>query len=427
VKISQQEVAAPTTTTVRAEPEPSFASRHRVLLVALAALVVAGAFAGVRLWSGPSVPAMAVVRKDFVQTVVASGHVEAPHRVDIGAQITGTVVRVPVAEGQVVRAGDVLIELEAAELRATERQAEVAVTQAQARVRQLRDLQAPVAEQALRQARVNLDNARAQQARNEELFRKGFIGEAALDDTRKSVDLADAQLRAAQKQLETTRPAGSDFVLAEAAVAQARASLDAARARTRYAQLTAPADGVLIARDVEAGDVVQPGKVLMTLSPAGRSQLVVDIDEKNLRLLALGQKALASADAYAQQRFGAELVYINPGVNAQTGAVEVKLDVADPPAYLKQDMTVSVDVEVARRAQALLVALDAVHDATGTAPWVMRVENGRAVRRDVMLGVASAGFAEVLTGLAEGDVVLPATAAVKDGARVRAAVAASAK
>jgi HlyD family secretion protein len=81
---------------------------------------------------------------------VASGHIETPHRVDIGAQITGTVVRVPVAEGQSVKAGDLLVELTSTELRASERQAEMALTQAQARLRQLREVQAPVAENRTR-------------------------------------------------------------------------------------------------------------------------------------------------------------------------------------------------------------------------------------------------------------------------------------
>jgi HlyD family secretion protein len=172
------------------------------------------------------------------------------------------------------------------------------------------------------------------------------------------------------------------------------------------------------------GDVVQPGKVLMTLSPQGRTQLVVAIDEKNLALLALGQQALVSADAYPTTRFAATLVYINPGVNATTGAVEVKLDVAAPPAVLKQDMTVSVDIEVARRAQALIVPLSAVHDADA-APWVLRLERQHAARRPVQLGLRSGGLAEVLGGLAEGDAVLVGSAGVKAGARVRAASAAT--
>ena len=151
----------------------------------------------------------------------------------------------------------------------------------------------------------------------------------------------------------------------------------------------------------------------MTLSPAGRTQLVAEIDEKNLRLLALGQKAVASADAYPQQRFDAELAYINPGINAQTGAVQVKLDVPAPPSVLTQDMTVSVDIEVAKRPGALLVPLSAIHDADGpegTEAWVLRIEGGRAVRKVVRLGLRSGGWAELLDGLSEGDRVLPSSA-----------------
>ena len=387
-------------------------------------VVVAGlGTLAVRWWLGPQVTTESILRRDFVQTVVASGRVEAPHRVDVGAQITGKVLRIPVAEGQSVKAGDVLVELEAAELNAAGRQADVAVVQAQARLRQLQEVQAPVAAQTLRQAQVNLANARAAQARSQELFDKGFIGQAALDDARKAGELADAQMRATQKQLESTGATGSDRALAVADVAGARASAQAARARAGYAVIAAPLAGTLIARNVEVGDVVQPGKVLMTLSPRGATQLVVQIDEKNLALLALGQGALVSADAYATQRFAATVGYINPGVNATTGAVEVKLDVASPPAVLKQDMTVSVDIEVARRPKALIVPLAAVHDADSTAPWVLRVEVRHAVRRTVHLGLRGDGLAEVTDGLVEGDSIVTTPTTLAPGARVRNAAA----
>ncbi|MCV2370734.1 efflux RND transporter periplasmic adaptor subunit [Roseateles oligotrophus] len=373
-----------------------------------------------RHWQGPEIEAETVMRRDFVQSVVASGRVEAPHRVDIAAQITATVLRVPVVEGQVVRAGDLLIELEASELQAGLRQAEMALQQAQARLRQVTDLQLPVAEQQQRQALSNLNNAKAQLSRQQALFAQGFIGEAALDQARNALELSDAQWRLTQKQTESLRPQGSDHALAEAALAQARASAEAARARARYARISAPADGTLIGRNVEVGDVVQAGKQLMTLSPSGRTQLVLNIDERNLHLIALGQKALASADAYPDQRFPATLAFINPGVNAQTGAVEVKLDVAAPPAYLSQDMTVSVDIEVARKPQALLLPLSTLHEAPGMAPWALRIdESGRATRRELRLGLRSGGHAELLDGLAEGDRLLLASEAVEPGAHVR--------
>lgn len=378
-------------------------------------------FFAVRWWRGPEVLFDKVVRRDFVQSVVATGHVETPHRVDVGVQITGTVVRIPVIEGQNVKRGDILIELDPAELRASEQQAGIAVSQAQRRVRQLREVQTPVAEQALRQAQANLNNAQTILRRNENLFQKGFISAAALDDFRKAVELADAQVQSTGKQLATTQPNGSDYALAEGAVSEAGANAKAASARARYTVVKAAMDGTLIGRNVEVGDVVQAGKLLMTLSPVGITQLIVEIDEKNLRLLALGQNALVAADAYPQQRFTARLAYINPGVNAQTGAVSVKFDVPKPPAMLKQDMTVSVDTEVARRPNALLVPVSAVHDADGAAPWVLLEKNGHLERRPLQLGLRSGGFAEVIDGLSEGDLLFPATETLTAGARVRAA------
>jgi HlyD family secretion protein len=134
-------------------------------------------------------------------------------------------------------------------------------------------VQAPVAEQNLRQAQTNLDNARATLKRNEDLFKKNFISASAVDDSRKAVELMDAQLRSSQKQLETTRLSGSDYAMAQTAVAQARASADVAHARAGYTRIIAPVDRILIDRNVEVGDVVQPGKVLITLSPQGKPQL----------------------------------------------------------------------------------------------------------------------------------------------------------
>ena len=386
-----------------------------------AALVVAGvAYVGVNAWRGPEVTVVAVLRRDFVQSVVASGHVESPHRIDIGAQLTATVTRIPVSEGDAVKARDVLIELASTELQAAERQAVDAVTQARAKLRQLAEVQAPVAEQALHQAQISLHNAQVTLSRNQTLHQQGFIGDAALDDARRTVDLAESQAKAAQKQLETARPSGSDYAMAESALRQAEAAADGARSRFRYAVIQAPVDGILIGRSVEVGDVAQPGKVLMTLSPKGKTQLVLAIDEKNLRLIAVGQKAIASADAYPQQKFAATLVYINPGVNAQTGAVDVKLDIDDPPAFLRQDMTVSVDIEVARRPHALLIPAASLREADSATPWVLRIDQGLAVKTPVKLGLRSGGFAEVTAGLNEGDMVVSGAPSIAPGARVRA-------
>lgn len=391
-------------------------------LAAGAALAAAAALAYFFGYEGPKVEVATVVRRDVVQTVVASGRVATPYRVDVGSQVVGTVAEVPVREGQAVRAGQPLVVLESSEARAMLRQAEVAVAQAEARMRQLRELQLPVASQSLLQAEANLANARAQFERTARLHDSGFVGQAALDEARRASQVAQTQADSAREQLETVRPSGSDHALAVAALEQARAGRLAAQARLAYATLRAAYDGTLIARNVERGDVVQPGKVLMVLAPAGETQVVLQLDERNLGKLKVGQPALVSADAFPSQRFAAELTYVNPGVDAQRGTVEVKLRVPEPPAYLRQDMTVSVDIEVARRPQALAVPADALREASGPAPWVLVISKGRAQRRPVELGLRGEGWVEVFSGPAEGEFVVPAgNSRIKEGQRLRPA------
>jgi HlyD family secretion protein len=357
--------------------------------------------------------------------VVASGRVTTPQRVSVGAVITGRVTRIPVKEGQSVKRGDVLIELDDEDERAAVAQARGAVAQAEAKLRQLRELGLPAAEQALLQAQANHTQARLQHERAVELKTKGFVSQAALDDAQRNLDVAESQLRAARLQVESNRPAGSDFALAQTALAQARASLGLAQAKLDQTVVRAPVDGTLIARSVEPGNVVQSGKELMALAPVGETQVVVQIDEKNLAQLKLGQRAIASADAYPRDRLAAELIYINPGIDALRGSVEVKLRIADPPDYLRQDMTVSVDIEVARRAGVVVVPADAVHDSNGAEPWVLAVAGRRAERRPVRLGLKGDGRVEILDGLRPGDRVIPAgVPMIKSGQRVRAVAAA---
>lgn len=405
---------------------PISASRRwikRGLLIALA-LAVAG-FLLRNLILGKPVETHQAVRSDLVQTVVASGRIITPQRASVGAVITGRVARIPVEQGQSVKSGDVLIVLDDEDERASVAQARGAVAQAEARLRQLREVSLPAAEQALIQAQANLTQARQQHDRAKELKAKGFVSQAALDDAQRNLDVAESQLRAAKLQVATNRPSGSDFALAQTALAQARANLGVAQAKLDHTVILAPVDGTLISRNVEPGNVVQSGKELMVLAPEGETQVVVQIDEKNLAQLRIGQHALASADAFPRERFDAVLVYINPGIDALRGSVEVKLRVPKPPAYLRQDMTVSVDIEVARSAGAVVVPADTVRDAGSAQPWVLAVDGGRAVRRAVKLGLKGDGRIEVLDGVAPGDRLISASQAmVGSGQRVRAVAAA---
>lgn len=400
--------------------------RRKLIVTVVAALLFAW-LAGPRLLYGPPVEVLPVVKADFVQSVVASGHVETPFRVNVASQITGVVADVPVTEGQTVKAGDVLVILDDREARTSVRQAESAVAQAEARLRQIRELTLPSAKESLAQAKATLTNAQAAYDRAKRLADTGTGTRANLDEATKGIDVARAQVRAAEFQVYTNSPGGSDYVLAETQLHQAAALLATAQSRLSYTIIKAPRDGILISRDVERGNVVQPSNVLMKLSPVGDTQLVVQIDEKNLGLVAVGQKALASADAFAKETFPAEVVYINPGIDLQRASVEVKLKVADPPAYLRQDMTVSVDIETARRPEAIVAPAQALRGMSNGKPWVMKIDRGVAVRQPVKVGLVSAGKAEILDGLKPDDTVLAANNAAKAGDRVRARPAAPAE
>lgn len=391
----------------------------------LAAVVVCGAGAALVHWGiplvlGPQVRAVAVQRLEIVQTVVASGRVASPARIEIGSQTTGQVATVPVVEGQVVTVGQLLVGLEDADARAAVEQARAAVALAAARIDQLHDLTVPVAEQALAEAEANRANVQQQWSRTQDLVRNGIASQSDLDAADRSLHVADSELQSARLQLQAAKPGGVDDAIASGNLRQANASLQAAEASLDHTVIRAPAAGTLIARTVERGDVVLPGRALMALSPTGKTQLVVQIDEKNLRHLAIGQLAIAAADAWPELHFGARLVFVNPGVDASRGSVEVKLDVVDPPAVLRQDMTVSVDIEVARIQAALSLPPSAVHDASGKAPWVMVVVAGHAERRAIQLGARGDTHVEVRDGLQEGELVLLAgVVAVAVGSRVR--------
>ncbi|MER2604740.1 MAG: efflux RND transporter periplasmic adaptor subunit [Siculibacillus sp.] len=407
---------------------PSPAARPRRSLsrpiAALVLLAVVGG-AGFAMLRGPEVGVVHPRRGEVVRTVVATGRVLAPYRVDIGSQITGVVAEVPVAEGQTVQHDQPLVRLDDAEARANVALATAALAQTSAKLKQIADVGLPVARENLAQAEANVAAADAAYERVEKLKTTGFATQAQIDDARKTRDVAHAQQRSARFQVDTNDVGGTERVMAEAALRQAEATLASARTRLAYTRITAPADGVLIARNVERGDVVQPGKVLMVLSPAGETQIVVQIDEKSMALLAVGNPAFASADAYADQRLPAELFYINPSVDPQTASIQVKLRVPNPPAWIRQDMTVSVDIEVARKADALVLPTNAVHDPLTTRPWVLVAEGGRAVRKAVKVGLRGDGRVEIVEGLTPDDAVVPVRAAVAEGERLRPRVIAS--
>ncbi len=390
-------------------------SRHLIALLLLAAVLVAVFF-----WPrGIAVDVVTVTRAPLTQSVVATGRIATPARIALGTQLTAIVDQVTVREGALVKAGDVLVRLRATDAEAAVEQARTQIEEAQARLVQTDLVTLPVAEQSVRQAQANLRVAEAEYQRAQALVAQQFFSPSKLDEAARQLETARAQLRTAQAQRDSNSPRGAERKGVQARLAQSQAALASAEARRELLTLRAPVDAQVLARDAEPGDVAQAGKALLTLAQSGETRIYATLDEKNLRHLRLDARAQAVADAFPGRPFDAVVYYISPAVDAQRGTVEVRLRVPEPPAYLKPDMTVSVEVVIGRRDAALALPLEAVRDAETAAPWVLLARDGHAVRVPVKTGLHGIGLIEVSDGVAEGDVaILPAGGAL-DGDAVR--------
>jgi len=395
-------------------------TRTTMLAIALVTLL-AGAALAVWLTRAPSVPAVVVQVEPLVRTLQFSARVATLSRVDVGSTLTGRVAQVAAVEGAQVKEGEPLIRLESDELRAALGQAEASQRQAAARLAGLRSSGRGLAQAGEAQADSVRVAAQADLKRTEDLVAKGFLSASRLDEARRAAEVARAQQAGARSQAAAVADQGTEVMQAQAQLALARSAVDAARARLAQAVIGAPADARVLTRLVEPGQIVQPGRALMSLALAGPLRLVAQVDERYLEQLRVGQPASVLADAFPARRFAAQVLSIAPLVDALRGAIEVKFSPSgEAPSFLREDMTLSIEVETGRRAQALVVPVDALHGAESSADARVLIESGgRVEERKVRLGLRTLDAAEVLEGLAAGDRVLLG-AAPAPGKRVRA-------
>lgn len=385
-----------------------------------AAALLAAALLGIFQVRGPRVQVAVVTRSDIQQHLIASGRVRVVTRVQLRAQVAGRVTQVAVREGHRVRPGELLAQIDDQEARSAVAEARAAAAQARSRVEQLREVSAVVAGERLREAEANYSRAESELARSEALAKAGAVAARDLEDARQTAEVAAAARSAARAQQQGTAAQGADTRVAESALRESEARLAAAQVRLAQTRVVAGQAGVVLSRLVERGDIVRVGDTLFDLAGDGETEIVIEPDERNLAWLRVGQTGKASADAYPDQVFDAEITYIAPAVDRQRGSIEVRLRVPDPPDTLRPDMTVSVDLTVASRRNALTVPTDAIRDAATAAPWVFVVDTGRIVRRGVTLGIAGEGQSEIASGVSAGEVVaLSAARGLEPGQRVR--------
>ncbi len=393
--------------------------KRKVLIIVgiLLAVAVIGALV---VWATPRAVSVAEVQeRQIVATLVATGFVEPVARVPLAAEVVGQVREVAVEEGDEVEAGQLLVELDDEESRLSVMQARAAVDEAQARLSSVVDQGAPTALQELNQAMLNLEAAEEEYQRAQTLVEEGVGTEAEADERRRQVEQARTAVNRAQTQYRQTADGGSTHDEAVAQLERARAELELARYRRQQHLVYAPSAGIILNRDVEEGSTIQAGEALVILAPADPVDIRLSPDERELAYLDVGQPAHVVADAFRDQPFMARVRRIDPTVDPEAGTVSVILRVDDKPQFLRPDMTVSVEVETARSEEdSLVVPRAAVRDLVEGEPYILRIQERRAQRVAVAVGLSDDRFVEIEEGLQAGDVVI-VDEDVEPGDRVR--------
>jgi HlyD family secretion protein len=372
-------------------------------------------------WIPDDVETVALERREVVETLVASGRVRSVSRASLGAGLVGTVDRVLVDEGDVVAADQPVILLDDRELTAAVAESRARLAAAEAALRGVVAEDLPAARSELDAAELEARQLRRDTERLRTIFEAGGLSRQELERAERAAEDARTRRDRASAGVRSVTEGGADRRTAQAAVEAAREALSGAEARLGQTRIRASGAGTVLIRSVEPGDAVRPGAPLMEIAVDGPTELIVYPDERTLSALRPGLSALASADAYPDRSFSATVNRIAPVVDPQQGTVEVRLGVPDPPGYLLPDMTVSVNIETARRQGAATLPLGAVRAVTSDTAWVMVVRDGRAVVARVETGIRDRRHVEIISGLGADERVVTSTAAdVAPGDRVRA-------
>ncbi|MDF2569227.1 MAG: mdtA 3 [Sporomusa sp.] len=349
-----------------------------VLLVSVTFVVHQGVYAGDKSQAGNmetllSVKVVQAEYTDSVPTLAFNGSLEGRTSATVSAKIAGRIEEVLVQDGQHVKAGDPLVRLEAVELANSARQA--------------RD--------AVRKAEVNYEIALNDFHRYQTLYDKGAVSEQQLDNARGKLKTAEADL------------------------SSAKANQSSAEQQYGYGVIHSSVNGVVANATATIGQVVSPGAALMVVQDINQVYAVVNVEQKNLGIVKLGQKAVVTIDAYPDRTFEGVVEVMNPEAGSASRMFRTKIKIDNTNNDLKPGMFANVRLITGDSVKTLTVPQSAVVQKQGIY-YVFTVENGKAVRHQIEIGEVTGSTIEVKSGLEPGSQVISTSVnRIKDGDSVR--------
>jgi HlyD family secretion protein len=395
----------------------SQSGRGQWVALALAVLVVAAVTGYVTITRAniavdPST-VITVERGTMVRSVVATGKLEPITKVEIKSKANGIIKALRVDIDSVVKAGDVLAELDKELLQAQVREADANLLAAEAA---LQGAQAQLKKNEIEAEGPDAEFAVKAFERAQSLFAERLIAQSALDDTHNARELAINRKRAAESQLAVSQAKVAE---ARAQVAQARAAADRANEDLANATIRAPIRATVLTRDVEIGSPVSSilnlgasATLVITLGDVDRVFVRGKVDEADIGHVRIGQLTRIGVEAFKDQTFTGRVTQISPmGVEKDNVTnFEVRVSIDNPGQALKPNMTANAEIVLEEYPGTLILPESAVtFDAQQNAfvdLAVAAAQNGRR-RVPVKLGISNGTRVQVLEGVKEGDKVIP--------------------
>jgi multidrug efflux pump subunit AcrA (membrane-fusion protein) len=357
-----------------------------------------------------------VARRNFFSSVLATGAVRAQigAEVQVGARISGKVDRLHANIGDRVTKGQIVAELEKADLEAmvAQRQAELELARAEfAAIESMLPKEIEKAKHELEESEATYTLAERVLGRASLLHQEQAVSEDELDEARERHSVSRARVASARKafELAETRYA-EEQRRAKAEVARASSALKNATVQLSYATITAPIDGVIALVSTEEGETVAAGMqapTFVTIIDLKRLQVDAYVDEVDIGKVKVGQRAAFTVDAFPATEFEGKVSAIYPKAVIQDNVVnyDVVVDIKTPyHGMLRPEMTASVTVFLEKREDVLAVPAKAVRRERGRT-IVYLPSKGRPERREIKVGWRDGQWIEVASGLQEGETV----------------------
>ena len=398
--------------------------KRTVLIVAAVAVVLIGYFALRK--KPPAVPVVEVMRSDLNASITSNGKVEPISPFVARAEFPTFVDKVAATEGQAVRRGELILTLDAADIRAQLAQARADLLSAQ---NDLQNARAGGPPEQVAQLKGDLAAARIQVAsleRNakslEDLVAKQVATQEELAQARTNLAKARANLEALEaKKKDLAQRSASIVESAGLRVSQSQEQVRALEEKARSATVVAPFDGTLYSLPVKTGDYVQIGQTLAEMADLRHVRVRAFVDEPDLGGLEPNQDVEITWDAKPGQTWTGHTEQIPKQVvsRGMRSVGEVLCSIDNAKLELLPNVNVEVRILVNERRGVVVVPREAVGEDGGQ-HYVFVVEGNRVERRNITVGIANASNYEVLAGLTSGDVVaLPRDRRLRTGMEIR--------